>query len=280
MVELATRNKIVELLTEHVVELSTDVAKAAQAENIKTYTEIALQDVVNLIVPCLRVFIDDYSKGQSTNYAAYWGRIGAMRAHQHDRVEDMHYIIRLGYERMSREVEAHYGEDYETLAEWYNLGGEIIMRGSDMLTHQFMVAHREIIAQQAQHIRELTTPIIPVHDQILVLPLVGSVDTNRASQVIEELLTSINEHKAQVVIIDVTGIPIVDTHVANHLVQAARASQLLGCRVLMVGIRPEVAQTMVQLGVDLSSLSTLANLQAGLNYALKLLGLSIGSSRN
>jgi rsbT co-antagonist protein RsbR len=275
MVEVLPRSKVVEALTENLLELSTDVAKAAQAQDIKTYTDIALQDVINLIVPCLRVFIDDYSKGQYENYAAYWGRIGAMRAHQHDRVEDMHQIIRLGYERMSQEVEKHYAGNHEILAEWYQLGSEIIMRGSDSLTHQFMVAHREIINQQAQHIRELTTPVIPIHDQILVLPLVGSVDTTRAAQVIDDLLHNINEHKAQVVIIDVTGIPIVDTHVANHLVQAARASQLLGCRVLMVGIRPEVAQTMVQLGVDLSSLTTLANLQTGLSYALKLLGLVI-----
>lgn len=140
-------------------------------------------------------------------------------------------------------------------------------------------------ASQAQErlletVRELSTPAIPIYDGILVLPLVGNIDTGRASQVMEAVLNGIAREHASVVIVDVTGVPIIDTGVANHLVQVTQAAQLLGARCMLVGIKPEVAQTLVQLGVDLSSIVTRSDLQAGVAFALEKRGLRIVSSRN
>lgn len=129
-------------------------------------------------------------------------------------------------------------------------------------------------------VRELSTPAIPIYDGILVLPLVGNIDTGRAAQVMEAVLTGIAREHASVVIVDVTGVPIIDTGVANHLVQVTQAAQLLGARCLLVGIKPEVAQTLVQLGVDLSNIVTRSNLQAGVAFALERRGLQIVASRN
>jgi anti-anti-sigma factor len=137
---------------------------------------------------------------------------------------------------------------------------------------------REVISQQSQlieTIRELSTPVIPVHDRILVLPLIGSIDSRRSAQIMEALLMSVQQQQADQVIIDITGVPVVDTAVANHLIQAIRAVSLLGAQCVLVGIAPEVAQTVVQLGVDLSSLITRSNLQAGIAYALARQGLAI-----
>lgn len=138
------------------------------------------------------------------------------------------------------------------------------------------------IAQQRllETVRELSTPAIPIYDGILVLPLVGNIDTGRASQVMEAVLGGIAREQASVVIVDVTGVPIIDTGVANHLVQVTQAAQLLGARCLLVGIKPEVAQTLVQLGVNLSSIVTRSNLQAGVAFALENRGLRITASRN
>ena len=137
---------------------------------------------------------------------------------------------------------------------------------------------REINTHQQQLldvIREISSPVIPVHDEVLVLPLVGTIDSARSSRIMETLLTGVQEHAAEVVIIDITGVPIVDTAVANHLIQATRAATLLGAHCVLVGVSAEVAQTLVQLGVNLSTLVTRSNLQAGITYALERQGRAI-----
>jgi anti-anti-sigma regulatory factor len=121
-------------------------------------------------------------------------------------------------------------------------------------------------------VHELSTPVIPVHDGVLVLPLVGMIDSSRSAQVMEALLNAIQQNRASVVIIDITGVPTVDTGVANHLLRSTRAAALLGATCVLVGVAPAVAQTLVQLGIDLGALVTRNNLQAGIAYALALRG--------
>jgi rsbT co-antagonist protein RsbR len=138
-----------------------------------------------------------------------------------------------------------------------------------------------VVAQQEQQemllstIRELSTPIIPVYEGILVLPLVGTIDSRRATEITERLLEAIAAQQAEIVIIDITGVSLIDTSTANHLLMTARAANLLGSRVVLVGIGAEIAQTIVHLGVDMQSLTPLADLQAGIAYALERIGLGI-----
>jgi rsbT co-antagonist protein RsbR len=144
--------------------------------------------------------------------------------------------------------------------------------------HESEAQLREINTHQEQllnMIREISSPVIPVHDDVLVLPLVGTIDSARSARIMETLLTGVQEHAAEVVIIDITGVPIVDTAVANHLIQATRAATLLGAHCVLVGVSAEVAQTLVQLGVNLSTLVTRSNLQAGITYALARQGRAI-----
>ncbi len=125
-------------------------------------------------------------------------------------------------------------------------------------------------------IRELSTPVVPLLAGAILLPLVGHIDSERARQAMEALLEGVRAYRAQVAILDITGVPVVDTGVANHLLQAAQAVRLLGARVVLVGIRAEVAQTIVGLGVDLAGMSTAANLQKGIEYALQVMEARIG----
>ena len=130
---------------------------------------------------------------------------------------------------------------------------------------------REVIAQQErllETIKELSTPVLPISDHVLILPLVGHIDTGRGEQIMEAMLAGVERYGAEYIIVDITGVPVIDTAVANHLLQAARAVHLLGAQCVLVGISPEIAQTLVQLGVDLTSLITLSDLQAGISYAL------------
>jgi rsbT co-antagonist protein RsbR len=138
------------------------------------------------------------------------------------------------------------------------------------------LAERERAVETQRHIiQELSTPIVPIYEGVLVLPLVGAVDSRRATQVMESVLEQIVAYQAEVLILDITGVPVVDTGVASHLLQMARAVTLLGARVILVGIGAEIAQTIVQLGVDLNNITTLANLEAGIAHALARRGYAI-----
>jgi rsbT co-antagonist protein RsbR len=130
-------------------------------------------------------------------------------------------------------------------------------------------------AQLREALQELSTPIIPVYNGVLVVPLIGRVDSARAQSLTETMLEAIAREQAEIVLLDITGVAVVDTGVANHLMQTARAAALLGSQVVLVGISAEVAQTLVQLGLDLGQLVTLSNLQSGIEYALARYGLAI-----
>lgn len=127
----------------------------------------------------------------------------------------------------------------------------------------------EVIAAQKAALRELSTPLIPLSDEILIMPLIGSIDSQRAQQVMNSLLAGIEQHRARTVVMDITGVQVMDTQVANAVMQAAQAARLLGAEVLLTGIGPEVAQTIVGMGAHLSGVVTYGNLQAGIAAALR-----------
>ena len=123
---------------------------------------------------------------------------------------------------------------------------------------------------QKTALQELSASLIPVFDKISVMPLVGTIDTERAKLIMENLLEGIIEQRAEVVLLDITGVPIVDTMVAHHIIQATDAVRLIGAKCMLVGIRPEIAQTIVALGIDLKDFTTTSTLQRGMREALKL----------
>jgi rsbT co-antagonist protein RsbR len=171
--------------------------------------------------------------------------------------------------------------DARALEDLLHLMSRTLMLGYSQTYQQTMQAVNQQAAEiEAQRftIRELGTPILPLYAGVIALPLVGAIDSYRATQVLERLLEAISEKQADIVILDITGVPVVDTSVANYLLQTARAAQLIGAQVVLVGIGAEIAQTLVQLGVNLSQLKVYANLQAGISYALGQLGYKITAS--
>ena len=125
-----------------------------------------------------------------------------------------------------------------------------------------------IIRMQADMLAELQTPLIPINEQVVMMPLVGSIDSGRAQQVLERLLHGVMTYSAHTVILDITGVPVVDTDVANALLQAAQAVRLVGAQVILTGIAPEVAETVVALGLDLSGIITKSTVQSGIAFAM------------
>ncbi|MBN1483416.1 MAG: GAF domain-containing protein [Chloroflexia bacterium] len=125
--------------------------------------------------------------------------------------------------------------------------------------------------QLLETIRDLSTPALPLLEGIILMPLVGHIDSNRAQRTVDQLLQAVQQYRTRIVILDITGVPVVDTMVAQALVQTAQAVRLLGAEPVLVGIMPEVAQTMVSLGINLAALTTRSDLQSGLEYAMERL---------
>jgi rsbT co-antagonist protein RsbR len=128
---------------------------------------------------------------------------------------------------------------------------------------------QQIISAQRDALRELSTPLIPISEKVVIMPLLGTIDSQRAQMVMETLLEGVAQHQARLAILDITGVPVVDTQVAQALVSAARAVRLLGAQVMLTGIQPQIAQTLVHLGVDLGGITTRSSLQSGIVDALR-----------
>lgn len=138
---------------------------------------------------------------------------------------------------------------------------------------EFLQAH--IISAQRDALRELSTPIIPVLEQVIILPLIGAIDDQRAKDITRALLAGISRHHAKIVIIDITGVPMIDSDVADHLNRAFQAARLKGARTIVTGVSDAVAETIIDLGIDWSKIQTLSDLQTGLMMALQILGLKV-----
>lgn len=135
----------------------------------------------------------------------------------------------------------------------------------------------EQIQQQSREIMELSTPVMQVWQGVVVAPLIGSLDSNRTQQFMERLLNRIVETNSPIALVDITGVPTIDTQTAQHLIETISAVRLLGAQVVLTGVRPAIAQTLVHLGIDLSGIVTRASLSAGLQVALDLLKLQVVS---
>jgi rsbT co-antagonist protein RsbR len=143
----------------------------------------------------------------------------------------------------------------------------------------FVQERERVIREQQEAIRELSTPVLQVRNRLLILPMIGLIDPQRARQLTEQLLRGIRTTRAKVVVIDITGVAAMDANVANHLVLTVESARLLGATVIVTGLSPEIAQTLVNIGVDLGKMHTVGDLQGGIEEAERLLGYKVIPSR-
>jgi rsbT co-antagonist protein RsbR len=199
--------------------------------------------------------------------------------------------IRLGllYGRVGLETKVFVGAFQHVIAR----AGELIMKDSpdaaegfqrflalqkvaffDIGLHGDVLIHERerVIGKQSEAIRELSTPVLQIRERLLLLPLIGVVDTHRAQLITENLLQAIRVARARVVVIDVTGVATIDSKVANHLLQTVTAARLMGAKTIVSGVSADVAQSMVALGIELSPFKTVGDLQGGLEDAERILG--------
>jgi len=149
---------------------------------------------------------------------------------------------------------------------------KLVFMDIGLAVETYIVARENTMRKQQEAIRELSTPVLQIRDRLLLLPIIGIIDSQRAQLITESLLRSIRANRAKVVVMDVTGVATIDSKVANHLLQTVNAARLMGAAVIVSGLSAEVAQSLVTLGIDLGRLNTVGDLQGGIEEAERLLG--------
>jgi len=181
-------------------------------------------------------------------------------------------IVLLLRDVLARSLFAKYRDDFNKLNRILDAYEPAANRIAITVAVGFVQERERIIREQQEAIRELSTPVLQVRERLLILPIIGVIDPQRARQLTEQLLRGIRTNRAKVVVLDITGVPYIDSAVANHLVQTVEAARLLGAIVIVTGLSPEIAQTLVNIGVDLGKMNTVGDLQGGIEEAERLLG--------
>jgi len=184
-------------------------------------------------------------------------------------------IVLLLRDVLARSLFAKYRADFTKLNRILDAYEPAANRIAITVSVGFVQERERIIREQQEAIRELSTPVLQVRERLLILPMIGAIDPQRARQLTEQLLRGIRSNRAKVAVLDITGVPYIDSAVANHLVQTVEASRLLGATVIVTGLSPEIAQTLVNIGVDLAKMTTVGDLQGGIEEAERLLGYKV-----
>jgi rsbT co-antagonist protein RsbR len=184
-------------------------------------------------------------------------------------------IVLLLRDVLARSLFAKYQVDFSKLNRILDAYEPAANRIANTVAVGFVQQRERVIREQQEAIRELSTPVLQVRERLLILPIIGVIDPQRARQLTEQLLRGIRTNRAKVVVIDITGVAAIDSKVANHLVQTVEASRLLGASIIVTGLSPEIAQTLVTIGVDLGKMHTVGDLQGGIEEAERLLGYKV-----
>jgi rsbT co-antagonist protein RsbR len=189
-------------------------------------------------------------------------------------VDEVVGIVLLLRDVLARSLIGKYS-DFDVLNRVFDAYEPAANRIANTVAGNFVGERERVIRQQQEAIRELSTPVLQVRERLLILPIIGMLDGQRARQLTEQLLRGIRSYRAKVVVIDITGVPTIDSTVANHLVQTVEASRLMGASVIITGLSSDIAQTLVTIGVDLSKVNAVGDLQGGIEEAERLLGYEV-----
>ena len=184
-------------------------------------------------------------------------------------------IVLLLRDVLARSLFALYRSDFALLNQILDAYEPAANRIANTVSVGFVQERERVIREQQEAMRVLSTPVLQVRERLLILPIIGLIDPPRARQLTEQLLRGIRANRARVVVIDITGVPVMDASVANHLVQTVEAARLLGASVIITGLSPEIAQTLVTIGVELGKMNTVGDLQGGIEEAERLLGYKV-----
>lgn len=212
----------------------------------------------------------DMQDGAPRAVVAVLTAIGAQRSSEGAKISEILLGMEHGYQTISDRMAEHFRDDLEACLYWEAWRAKLSYAGAVVCADAFLALREQRLKAQADEIMELSARVLPLSEGVLLLPLVGRIDTQRAERIMNVLLGAVQEQNARVVLFDVTALPTVDDEVAPHIVRAAAAVRLLGATAALVGVRPSLARTIVAGGIDLGGIVTLARLEDGLRFATKV----------
>ena len=216
-------------------------------------------------------YVDALETGSIDTLQAYARDLSERIVERGVETDEVLGIVLLLRDVLARALFANYGQDAELLNEILDAYEPAANRIVVTVGVSFVEERERVIRDQQEAIRDLSTPVMKLRERLLLLPIIGALDTDRTRQLTEQLLAEVRAHRAQVVVIDITGVAAIDGAVANHLIQTVESVRLMGADTILTGLSPETAQALVELGVDLATMKTVGDLQGGLEDAESLL---------
>jgi rsbT co-antagonist protein RsbR len=271
--------RAVEVFAQNFDDYLEESATRVIAAGIPVYANIPRDVLRTIIGRAFSTVLEDIRHGTTSNYTTYMGQVGKLRAQNGTPIAEMISGLNYGFQTVTDHFEATFGDDLAPRLWWEERRREISYAGALAVTDSYYTAREALIRAQNHEIMRLAAPLIPIHAGVLLLPVVGAINAERAANIIESLLDGIARQRSHVVILDVTGMYTTDESATDHLINAAHAARLLGAQVILVGIRPEVARTFARTGVNLGGITILGDLTSGVDHALRLRGLAITSVR-
>jgi len=231
-------------------------------------TESESKAIYDMVIDTLET--GDYAAAGA--YANTLAERGVLRGMTTEQIISGLLVLRDVY---GRNLFESYRHDREKLTSALDIYEPVANRILSIAALAFLEEREKVVRDQQEAIRELSTPVLQIRDKLLILPIIGLIDSTRARQLTEQLLNAIRDKRAKVVVIDITGVPVVDSKVASHLIQTADAVAVMGGTAIFTGVSPGIAQTVVTLGIDLTKLKTVGDLEGGIEEADRMLGFKV-----
>jgi len=267
--EPALLRQLVSHLREHRAQLREEWAR--RISNAHLLTDMTQEEVFSEATAVYDNYVEVLETGNVEALQAYARDLSERIIPRGIETHEVIGIVLLLRDVLARSLFKKYQGDFELFDRVLDVYEPAANRIANTVAVSFVRERERIIRQQQEAIRELSTPVLPVRERLLILPISGVIDSQRARQLTEKLLNGIRDHRAKVVVVDVTGVPTIDSTVANHLVQTVEASRLMGASVIITGLSSGSAQALVTLGVDLSKMHAVGDLQGGIEEAELLL---------
>lgn len=265
--------QVTQVIRERLTQYVEAGCRRVVASGNRVYSHLPLEILQAAVRRVFVAVVEDLENGGQPNaLPVLMARIGAQRLQEGARISDILNGMAHGFDVISEDLELWFRDDPKVFADWTRALSRLSYASAAALADSYMTAREAVVRAQAEEIFRLSAPLLPLYPGILVLPLVGTLDSERATQVTMSMLSAIVAHASKVVLIDVTGMPKMDQSVVKHLLGASKAVRLIGAMPVVVGLSPAVAKAVVAMGIELSDVRMLGDLGDGLKYALGLLG--------
>ncbi|PCC75384.1 rsbT co-antagonist protein RsbR [Nannocystis exedens] len=273
--EPTAAERAIEYYRRRLDELVLESCERVRAADLPFYRALPLPVMQASVKRVFEAVAADLESDAPQAYPAILSALGVQRASMGVSVTEITAGMHFGFEVVSEAFAVDFAADPDPILFWERKRGRIAYAGVAALADAYLVAREKLIRTQADEILALSTQVLPLYPGVLVCPLIGHLDHERAQAMTTAVLAAVVRHRSRVVVFDLSGVPLVDAGMASHLVGAARAVGLLGARPLLVGLGPGVAQAIVAVGLDLGQIPTLGDLAGGLAHALAVLGKTI-----